>query len=239
MTRSTAKLRVFRWRHPDSVPRYDTFQVPITPGTTVLEALLAVRTGQDPSLTLRHSCLHASCGTCGMRINGTERLACVTPVAGMPDPVVVEPLANLPVVSDLVVDMGDFYDRLEPAGRPQIRTSELVAGEAGGTRFEDCIECGLCVSACPISGSDARYLGPAALAAAWRVVQEPRGADPASVLDWVDDESGCWRCHVAMECSQACPAGVDPAGAIMSLRRRLVRRRVGGLRRPRRLEATP
>jgi succinate dehydrogenase / fumarate reductase iron-sulfur subunit len=234
----TRVFRVFRWRQGDVAPHYDTFQVPIGPRTTVLEALLAIRTRQDPTLTLRHSCLHASCGTCGVRVNGTEALACVTPVAEQGEPVVVEPLANLPVVSDLVVDMGDFYDQLAPPDRPLVQASELVVGEAGGTRFEDCIECGLCVSACPVSGSDANYVGPAALAAAWRVVREPRGADPVAVLSWVDDdEAGCWRCHVAMECSRACPAGVDPADAIMSLRRRLVGRRLGGMLRSSRRDA--
>jgi succinate dehydrogenase / fumarate reductase iron-sulfur subunit len=228
---TTAAFRVFRWRQGDVAARYDTFQVPVGPRTTVLEVLLAIRTSQDPTLTLRHSCLHASCGTCAVRVNGTEALACVTQVAGLIESVVVEPLANLPVISDLIVDMGDFYDRLAPAGRPLVRASELGASGADTARFEDCIECGLCVSACPISGSDPGYVGPAALAAAWRVVQEPRGADPAAVLALVDDEAGCWRCHVAMECSRACPAGVDPAGAIMSLRRQLVSRQLTGPRR--------
>ncbi|HZD74454.1 MAG TPA: succinate dehydrogenase/fumarate reductase iron-sulfur subunit [Actinomycetota bacterium] len=227
-----ASFRVFRWRQGDEAPHYDTFQVQTSPDTTVLEALLGIRTHQDPSLTLRHSCLHASCGTCGMRVNGREVLACVTPVAPLTEPVVVEPLANLPVVSDLVVDMGDFYAHLAPSGRPLVRASELVAGSPGGSRFEDCLECGLCVSACPVGGSDPAYLGPAALAATWRVVAEPRGADPVAVLDRVDDQNGCWRCHVAMECSRVCPAGVDPAGAIMSLRHELVRRHLGGRRRP-------
>jgi len=227
-----AMFRVFRWRQGDVAPHYDGFQVQVGPDTTVLEALLGIRTHQDHTLTLRHSCLHASCGTCGMRVNGREVLGCVTPVAVLIQPVVVEPLANLPVVSDLVIDMGDFYAHLAPSGRPLVRASELVAGEAGGSRFEDCVECGLCVSACPVSGSDPAYLGPAALAAAWRVVAEPRGAGPVAVLDRVDDQDGCWRCHVAMERSRACPAGVDPAGAIMLLRRELVRRRLGSLRRP-------
>jgi succinate dehydrogenase iron-sulfur subunit len=167
-----------------------------------------------------------------MRVNGREVLACVTPVAELIEPVIVEPLAHLPVVSDLVVDMGDLYSHLALSGRPLVRVSELVVGEGGGSRFEDCVECGLCVSACPVSGSDPAYLGPAALAAAWRVVTEPRGADPVAVLDRAGDQDGCWRCHVAMECTRVCPGGVDPAGAIMSLRRELVRRRLAGRRRP-------
>jgi succinate dehydrogenase / fumarate reductase iron-sulfur subunit len=96
---------------------------------------------------------------------------------------------------------------------------------AGLERFEDCIECGLCLSACPVA-EDPRFLGPAALAAAERVLEEPRGADPRGVLGQVDDAHGAWRCHAAFECSAVCPAGVAPGEAIMRLRGRLLRDRL-------------
>ena len=227
----TVLLKVFRYGPDDAAPRYDQFRVPAGPHTTVLDALLAIRRRQDPSLTVRHSCLHGSCGTCGMRVNGREVLACVTPIAELGDPVVVEPLAGAPIVGDLVVDMEHVYRRLEPVGRPLVRASERAGKNdaKAGTgplledleRFEDCIECGLCLSACPIAG-DPRFLGPAALAAAERVLEEPRGADPTVMLGLVDDAHGAWRCHTAFECSVVCPAGVDPGGAIMRLRRRLL-----------------
>ena len=194
---------------------------PAGPRTTVLDALLAVRRLQDPSLAVRHSCLHGSCGTCGVRVNGREVLACVTRLE-LDTPVVVEPLAGLPVLGDLVVDMEELYRRLEPAGRPLVRASEQARpGLEELTRFEDCLECGLCLSACPVAG-DPRFLGPAALAAAERVLAEPRGADPRAILGWVDDAHGAWRCHAAFECSEVCPAGVNPGQAIMRLRRRLL-----------------
>ena len=204
--------------------RYDTFEVAVGPHTTILDALVAIRRELDPSLAFRHSCFHASCGTCAMKVDGREGLACVTPVpAG--DEVVVEPLGNIPVLTDLVVDMNAFYDEFEEAGRPLVRVSELIPGAAKAEgiaeleRYEDCIECGICLSACPVAGSDPRYVGPAALAAAWRLIDEPRGRDPGPVLALMDDEQGAWRCHMAWECSEACPSGVDPAGAIMRLRR--------------------
>jgi succinate dehydrogenase / fumarate reductase iron-sulfur subunit len=231
----TVLLKVFRSGPGDKAPRYDQFRLTAGPRTTVLDALLAVRRLKDPSLTVRHSCLHGSCGTCGMRVNGREVLACVTRLDGLGDPVVVEPLAGAPIVGDLVVDMEHVYRRLEPVGRPLVRASEQ-AGErdrkagAGAVledleRFEDCIECGLCLSACPVAG-DPRFLGPAALAAAERVLEEARGADPRAVLGLVDDAHGAWRCHTAFECSAVCPAGVDPGGAIMRLRGRLLRDRL-------------
>jgi succinate dehydrogenase / fumarate reductase iron-sulfur subunit len=205
-------------------PRYDTFDVAVGPRTTVLDALVAIRREQDPTLLFRHSCFHASCGTCGMRVDGREGLACVTPVPAGGE-VTVEPLGNLPVVSDLVVDMDVFYDDFDVPGRPLIRASEKIPGAATADgieeleRYEDCIECGICLSACPVAGSDPRYVGPAALAAAWRVVEEPRGSNAGSVVRLMDDEQAAWRCHLAWECSEACPSGVDPAAAIMRLRR--------------------
>jgi succinate dehydrogenase / fumarate reductase, iron-sulfur subunit len=217
----TVLLRVFRYRPGDAAPGAQEFRVPAGPRTTVLDALLTVRRHHDPSLTLRHSCLHGSCGTCGLRVNGREVLACVTRLDGLAEPVTIEPLAGAPVAGDLVVDMAGFYQRLEPSGRPLVQTSERAAGPGELTRFENCIECGLCVSACPVAG-DPRFLGPAALAAGERVVAEPRGADPRAALGWVDDAHGAWRCHLAFECSEVCPTGVDPGGAIMRLRRDLL-----------------
>jgi succinate dehydrogenase / fumarate reductase iron-sulfur subunit len=173
-----------------------------------------------------------------MRVNGREVLACVTRLDSLgPGPIGVEPLANALVEHDLVVDMRDLYDGLEPAGRPLIRQDDRLAGPETGApvlpfaRYEDCIECGLCVSACPIVGSDSRYLGPAALAAAWRTVQQPRAADPSQVLAWVDDEQGCWRCHASFECTEVCPSGADPAAATMALRRELIKRKLGRIAR--------
>jgi succinate dehydrogenase / fumarate reductase, iron-sulfur subunit len=217
--RRSIRLDVLRSAKAGAPERLDRFQVPVGPRDSVLDALLAARR-RDPSLAFRHSCLHGSCGTCGMRVNGREVLACVTPLDGLGDPVVVEPLAGAPVSGDLVVDMTDFYRRLEPSGRPLVRASERD-GDGETVRFEDCIECGLCLSACPVAG-DPRFLGPAALAAAERVLEEPRGADRRAVLGWVDDAHGAWRCHAAFECSAVCPAGVRPGEAIMGLRRRLL-----------------
>jgi succinate dehydrogenase / fumarate reductase iron-sulfur subunit len=171
-----------------------------------------------------------------MRMNGREDLSCVVKVLELGTPtVVVEPLRNIPLISDLVVDMGDFYRRLNPAERPYIRSSEFLPQSQTPdeietySRFENCVECGACVSACPIMGTDPEYYGPAALAAAWRIVEEPRGQDPQQAMRWVDNEKGCWRCHVAYECTEVCPSDVDPGGKIMSLRGQLSRQKLGRL----------
>lgn len=225
-------LKVFRYKQGQAAPWYDTFTVTVDEDTTVLVALQDIRRDDDPSLTLRHSCHHASCGTCAMKINGREELSCVVKVMDLgTETVVVEPLENAPVISDLVVDMDPFYAQYNAPDRPYIRQSEFLPDAAAPdgiemyTRYENCIECGACVSACPIMGSDATYRGPAALAAAWRIVEEARDKDPQVALNWVDDERGCWRCHVAYECTEACPSDVDPAGKIMALRRELTKQK--------------
>ncbi len=226
---ATVTFKIYRYK-PGEIdpPRYDTFQVEVEDHTTVLDVLEMLRL-DDPTLTYRHSCHHGSCGTCGMLVNGKEVLACVTNVLALKTKtVVVEPLRNAPLVSDLVVDMTPFFEKYEPIGMPYIRESEYLPHsqppeEVGAyMRFENCLECALCLSACPVVATDPDYLGPAALAAAARVVQEPRGQDVHGVLTLVDNEKGCWRCHAAMECSAACPNDVNPGGMIMFLRETLL-----------------
>jgi succinate dehydrogenase / fumarate reductase, iron-sulfur subunit len=227
------RFHVSRFKKGDERSHYQDYDVEIAPATTVLDALTAIRRDQDPSLILRHSCYHASCGTCGMRVNDREALACVTTVSDLDSETVkVEPIANQALVADLVTDMVDFYDRFRAIDRPLIRKSEAPAdaevapGVEQYSRYESCIECGLCLSACPIVASDGRYLGPAALAAAQRTVDEPRGMDTFSVFRLTDDAQAAWRCHLSFECTEACPSNVDPAGAIMFMRRTLAARRV-------------
>jgi succinate dehydrogenase / fumarate reductase iron-sulfur subunit len=219
-------IAVSRFRHGDSKPHFDEFDVAAVAGATVLDALLEIRRRHDPSLVVRYSCLHSSCGTCGVRVNGREALACDTRVADLPagKPIKVEPLANQRLVADLATDMVDFYARFRPAGLPLVRTAEAGAavppdGLKSFGRFENCIECGLCLSACPIARINHDFIGPAALAAAARVVAEPRGQDLGPVLALAAEPDSVWRCRDAMECTAVCPAAVDPAGALLSLRR--------------------
>ena len=219
----TRRFRVFRFKRGEKAHHFDVFDVPIGPRTTVLEALRWIQLHADPSLMLRHSCFHASCGTCGMQVNGRDVLGCVTSVHDLGPVVTVEPLANIPILADLVVDMEEFYARF-PDQYPFLRESEFLPGAEPPdgirryVRYEDCIECGLCVSACPITATSERYVGPAALASAQRLLEEPRGADREEILDWTDEPDAIWRCHAAFECTEACPSNVNPAARIMALR---------------------
>ncbi|HEY7668867.1 MAG TPA: 2Fe-2S iron-sulfur cluster-binding protein [Actinomycetota bacterium] len=225
----TRRFRLFRYRRGDGAPRSETFDVPVGASRTVLEGLRWIKVHADPELAIRHSCFHASCGTCGVRVNGREALACVAALDATTTSVTVEPMANHPVLADLVVDMGPFVDRFtEP--HPLVRPVEPAAGPAMSPegepheRFEDCIECGLCLSACPVAATDDTYVGPAALAYAQSLLDRGEG-DRDAILDWADGPGGAWRCHAAFECTEACPSDVRPAQRIMALRRELVRPR--------------
>lgn len=222
-------FQISRRRQGDPKRHFDDFDLEVEPGATVLDALLQIRRRHDPSLVVRHSCMHASCGTCGVRVNGREVLACDTRIAGLPfeKPLRVEPLANQRPVADLATDMVDFYARFDAAEMPFVRASETRAGatppeniKAFG-RFENCIECGLCLSACPIARTSHDFIGPAALAAATRVVEEPRGRDLGPILALAAEPDSVWRCHDALECTAVCPSAVDPARALLTLRRRV------------------
>jgi succinate dehydrogenase / fumarate reductase, iron-sulfur subunit len=228
-TGAARSFRLFRFRRGDAEPRYDTYDVPAASSATVLDGLRWVKVHRDPDLAIRHSCLHASCGTCGVRVNGREELACVRQLHPSDREVTVEPIANLPVLTDLVVDMAPFADRF-PEPHPITRRSEFLPeavvpdGVDAFERFEDCIECGLCLSACPVSATDDTYVGPAALAYAQRMLETGQG-DRDALLEWADAPGGAWRCHAAFECTEACPSNVRPAQRIMALRGELMRRK--------------
>jgi succinate dehydrogenase / fumarate reductase iron-sulfur subunit len=188
------------------------FRVSIPENAYVLDALEAAWE-QDPTLMFCHSCHHASCGSCGMRVQGRESLACITPAfrTARGDVLRLEPLRNFPLVADLVVDMSALAHKLEGVG------AHVLAKSSGNrTRFASCIECGLCISACPVAATSKAYLGPAVLAASVKNMKSP------GIRSQVESEAGVWRCHSAFECTEVCPAGVDPAEAIMNLRKNLL-----------------
>ena len=235
-TGETRRFRVFRYKRGDESPHHETYDVPVGPRTTVLEALRWIQIHRDRTLAIRHSCFHASCGTCGVRVNEREGLACVTAVRDLGREITVDPIANIPVLTDLVVDMQEFFERY-PQEHPLVRSSEFLEeaeppeGHPAYERFEDCIECGLCLSACPVVVTADRYVGPAALAWAERVLEEPRGAEAVNLMTWADDPDGAWRCHAIFECTEACPSNVNPAARIMALRGTLLGRQLREQRR--------
>ena len=232
MSEKKVRFKVFRYK-PGAIdpPRYDTFAVNVGPRTTVLDALELIRVDHDSTLMYRHSCHHASCGTCAYKVNGQEGLGCVTNVLELDaDEVVVEPLDGLSRIVDLVVDMSEFFRNFSP-NWTHIRNSEWHSQAARPdevdhyVRFENCLECGACVSACPVTAAGDFYIGPAVLAAINRELSN-NGGNKQALLDLAGSQQGVWQCHSAYECSAVCPSDVNPAGHIMELRRRLIMQRV-------------
>jgi succinate dehydrogenase / fumarate reductase, iron-sulfur subunit len=205
-------LQILRTSREEPAHGYwQEFQITLPADAYVIDALEAAWR-QDSSLMFRHSCHHASCGSCGMRIQGRERLSCITPAFGVARRGVLrlEPLRNFPVVADLVVDMGSLSQKLE------LVEAHVTTKVESSQRFVNCIECGLCISACPIAATDRDYLGPAVLAAA------QSNMDLTEVRTKVEGPNGVWRCHSAFECTEVCPAGVEPGTVIMNLRKELL-----------------
>jgi succinate dehydrogenase / fumarate reductase iron-sulfur subunit len=197
----------------------------------VLEAILTARADQDGTIGIRCSCRAAICGSCGVRINGKPRLACNTHlehVAG-DEPITVEPMGNMPVLKDLIVDMDAVHWKkiqrvtpwLLPDGDPPER-EYIVPHDAmvDVTQSMACIQCGACVSDCLSMEVDPLFIGPAALAKAYRFVGDPRdGARHERLEDLAEDPHGIYDCTHCFNCIDACPKGVAPMSQIMRLRR--------------------
>jgi len=221
----------------DGAPYRQSFQLEVDPDEYVLDGIERVWAVHDRSLTFRHACHHSTCGACGMRVNGVEKLTCITTIRSVTHDgglLRVEPLRNFPVVSDLVVDMDPFYVRLDQARFEQVAPVDQASlayetDPPGGEQYErlvDCIECGCCISACPVALTTPAYLGPAILAGiqhSYNQTHDPR------LLDFADQADGVWRCHSAFECTAVCPSYVDPAWRIMDLRKKVVGQRIRNL----------
>jgi succinate dehydrogenase / fumarate reductase iron-sulfur subunit len=210
-------------------PRYQQYNVDLPESATVLDALIEVREYQDGTLALRCSCRSAICGSCAMRINGSARLACKTTLRSLAaegNEIVVDPAGNMPVLKDLVVDMGPFWSKvravkpwLQPSG-PVPEREYLVPNEAMAALGEvmNCIMCGACVSDCTTMEVDKSFLGPAALAKAWRFVGDPRDDSDLTRLREYSEPSGMWDCTRCNFCVQVCPKDVKPMDQILKLR---------------------
>ena len=234
----TRQLRVFRF-DPEvaekAEPRFDDFHVPFEPGMTVLDALIYARDHYDSSLTFRHSCRQAVCGSDAMFVNGRQRLCCKTQISELDDPVRVEPLPHQDVVKDLVVDMQHFYDQMHavdpffdpdetPDGMEEQRQSpENREYIKMATR---CIWCGACTSSCNIAAGDNQYLGPAAINKAYRFAMDEREGPEKEQdrFEILEEEHGVWRCQTQFSCTNVCPKDIPLTEHIQELKRDAARK---------------
>jgi succinate dehydrogenase / fumarate reductase iron-sulfur subunit len=231
---------------------WDEHSVDLDGRQSVLDAILKVRNDVDGSISIRCSCQQAICGSCGVRMNGKPGLACNTHLeeaaargygigwntdedAGdggtTPAGVIeVEPMGNMPVIKDLIVDMDAVHWKKIQRVTPYLINKEPVPEReyivphenmVDVTQTMACIQCGACVSDCLSMEIDPLFAGPAALAKAYRFVGDPRDAEHHErLLDLSEDEHGIYDCTHCFNCIDACPKGVDPMSQIMRLRRR-------------------
>jgi succinate dehydrogenase / fumarate reductase iron-sulfur subunit len=213
---------------------WEEHTIELEPHRSVLEGILQARARFDGSIGIRCSCRAAICGSCGVRINGQPGLACHTHLdkakASSRDGVIeVEPMGNMPVLKDLIVDMDAVHwkkiQRVTPwlVNKEPIPEREYIVPRESMvdvTQTMACIQCGACVSDCLSMEVDPLFIGPAALAKAYRFAGDPRDAEHYQrLLDLSEDPHGIYDCTHCFKCIDACPKGVAPMSQIMRLRR--------------------
>ena len=225
MTPKTITLRVTRFDpERDEKPGFQSYEVPFHDDWVVLDALNWIKAHADGSLNFRWSCRMGICGSCGMHVNGRQKLGCSAFLRDyLPGPIVVEPLPNFPVLRDLVIDMDSFLEKLQWVKPWIIRDqTALGPGEHRQTpaqveeyrQFSMCINCMLCYSACPVIAIEPSFIGPAAIALARRYDLDSRDHAGEERLRTITGHDGIWDCSFVGECSAVCPKDVDPAKAI-------------------------
>ena len=217
------KFSVYRFNPDlDHEPRMQTFDVEVTRGMMLRDALLDVKR-QDESFAFRHSCGEGVCGSDGINVNGSNVLGCITPVSEFKEPVVVRPLPGRPVIRDLVVDMSQFYQQYRAVKPYLIRKDPLPEQEILQSPEErdrldglyECIMCGCCSTACPsFWWNPDKFHGPQALLQAWRFLADSRDQATEERLDALEGPYKLFRCHTIMNCVEVCPKQLNPTRAI-------------------------
>jgi fumarate reductase iron-sulfur subunit len=214
----------------DEVPKTQEYEIPVDADWKVLDAINFIKDEVDPTISHRWSCRMAVCGSCGMMVNGEPKLTCKTSLADYGDRVVIEPLANFPVVRDLVVELEGFMEKFKKV-KPWVIRAKEEAGQgppksSKGTfeqspaelaefkHFSMCINCMLCYSACPVVANEAEFLGPAAIALGHRYNLDSRDHGEDERNEVFRGEGTVFACSFANECSEVCPKNVDPAAAV-------------------------
>lgn len=207
------------------------FDYAATNNTTVLDALIGIKEDRDASISFRYSCRMGICGSCAMVINGKPRLACETKIFDLGSGAVsVGPMRGEPILKDLVTDFDDFFEKhssvfpwlIKKQGKDKFNnkseTHQTAVERDSYLPFAECIKCGLCVDACPVANTNKTFLGPQALAQAYRYNSDSRDEGREKRLDYLDSLEGAWGCEFSGSCSVVCPKSVDPALAIQLLK---------------------
>lgn len=233
MTTKTVQFSIYRFNpEKDQKPYMQPFslELPADKDMMLLQAILEIKK-QDPSLALRRSCGEGVCGSDGMNVNGKNRLACVTSLSDLQQPIVIRPLPGLPVIRDLIVDMAPFFkqyhkvepflqnDQPEPA-RERLQSPEERAKLDG---LYECILCACCSTSCPSWWwNPEKFIGPAGLLQATRFVLDSRDTATNERLAKLEDPFSVFRCRGIMNCTAVCPKGLNPTAAISKLRGKML-----------------
>jgi succinate dehydrogenase / fumarate reductase iron-sulfur subunit len=230
------RFRIYRYDpDKDAEPYMQDYDVALQPSDRMLlDALIRIKEVDD-SLSLRRSCREGVCGSDAMNINGKNRLACITRVSELKEPVEIRPLPGLPVIRDLIVDMSQFFKQYhsvkpyvvnhEPPPDRERLQSPAERGQLDG--LYECILCACCSTACPsFWWNPDKFVGPAGLLQAYRFIADTRDQATNERLDNLEDPYRLFRCHTIMNCVDVCPKGLNPTSAINHIRDLLVKRAV-------------
>ena len=230
------RFSVYRYNpETDARPTMRDYELNIEPeGMMLLDAILLLK-DQDETLSVRRSCREGVCGSDGMNINGKNGLACVTPLAGLKEPIELRPLPGLPVIRDLVVDMSQFFKQyrsikpylINEDPEPEIERLQSPADRSLLDGLYECILCACCSTSCPsFWWNPDKFVGPAGLLQAYRFIADSRDQFTGERLDNLEDPYRLFRCHSIMNCVEVCPKGLNPTRAIGKIKEMLVKRTV-------------
>lgn len=233
----TAKLKVFRY-DPDQQAsgHYDTFRVPCGPHDQLLDILIRLKEGVDPSLSFRSSCRHGICGSCAVRVNNKPLLACKSSMFSLIEEfgpsLTIDPLYIQRVEKDLIIDKSDYwekYHRVKPyvsrladadfSMKPEILNTIADA--------DHCIQCSVCYYVCPVIKILPQFLGPAAFTKVYRFVFDPRDDSTARLRLISLQGEGVWDCVKCLQCTEACPKHIDPFSKITRLHELGIKEKAG------------
>lgn len=234
------KVSIWRGETEGGAQGLTVYDVPRHDSQTVLDVVTYVQRHLQPDLSYRYACRVGMCGSCAMTVNGRARWTCRTHVSkvAMDGRLEIAPLANLPVVKDLVTDMTAFFDKWASAkgafdgDRSRHEPFAVVAPDTPERRAADagieCIGCGVCYASCDVVQWRPEYLGPAALNRAWTLVNDERDVAGQARLRAVAGDAGCHSCHTQGSCTERCPKQLSPTTSIAGLKRRVGRAAMKG-----------
>ena len=227
------RFSIYRY-HPekDQKPYMQAYELKDLDKSKMLRDALLLIKEQDESFTFRHSCGEGVCGSDALNINGTNGLACITPLLSLKEPVEVRPVPGMPVIRDLVVDMTQFYKHYREVKpylivkdpEPEIEYKQSPEERSKLDGLYECILCGCCTTACPsFWWNPDKFRGPAALLQAYRFLADSRDQDSDKRLEELDGPYRMFRCHTIMNCVNVCPKGLNPTNAIHNIKKLMMK----------------